>query len=132
MKKKLLLHAELSKVIASMGHRDQLVIGDAGLPVPKGVPCIDLALSQGIPGFLDTLRVVLDELEVELGTIDAELAEVSPDMAEAFAALWPEQVKLERIPHSSFMERMQGAKAVVRTGEYTPYSNIILQAGVVF
>ena len=45
MKRTGLLNIELSQVIAGMGHGDVLVIGDAGLPVPKGVRRIDLALT---------------------------------------------------------------------------------------
>ena len=36
MKKSGVLHNELAQIIASLGHGDLLVIGDAGLPVPQG------------------------------------------------------------------------------------------------
>lgn len=132
MKKSGVLHAELSRLIASMGHGDLLVIGDAGLPVPPGVPVIDLALREGVPGFLETLEVVLTELHVERATIDEEMATVSPAMSAAFQAAWPSAIALERVPHAELQETVRGAKAVVRTGEFTPYSNIVLVAGVVF
>ena len=48
MKKTPLLNIALSRVIASLGHGDVLVIGDAGLPVPPGVELIDLALTAVI------------------------------------------------------------------------------------
>ena len=132
MKKTGVLHAELSRVIASMGHGDLLVIGDAGLPVPPGVPVIDLALREGVPGFLETVEVVLRELHVEHATIDVEMATVSPAMSAAFAAAWPSEIALERVPHAELQAKVRGARAVVRTGEFTPYSNIVLAAGVVF
>ena len=49
MKKTPLLNAELSAAIARLGHGDIIVIGDAGMPVPAGTPCIDLALTAGVP-----------------------------------------------------------------------------------
>jgi len=51
MKRTTLLHAELSEVIARLGHGDLLVIGDAGLPIPDGPRRIDLAVSAGVPRF---------------------------------------------------------------------------------
>ena len=132
MKKTGLLHAELSRVIAGMGHLDTLVIGDAGLPVPKGVPVIDLALKQGVPGFLETLEVVLSELEVQDAIVASEQAPLSADMHAAFTELWNARTPVQEIPHEDFKTRMKDAKAVVRTGEFTPYSNVILVAGVVF
>ena len=38
----------------------------------------------------------------------------------------------EYVPHEEFKKRSSESKAVVRTGEFTPYANIILVAGVVF
>lgn len=132
MKKTGLLHAELSRVIASMGHGDILVIGDAGLPVPPGVPVIDLALREGVPGFLETLEVVLSELQVERAVIDEEMASVSPAMSQAFRQAWPDDIALHSVPHAELQQTAKGAKALVRTGECTPYSNILLVAGVIF
>ena len=65
MKKTPLLNVALSRLIASLGHGDTVVIGDAGLPVPPGVELIDLALTHGIPDFVSTLKVVLSEMQVE-------------------------------------------------------------------
>jgi D-ribose pyranase len=132
MKKTGLLHAELSRVIASMGHRDLLVIGDAGLPVPQGVPAIDLALRPGVPGFLETLDVVLGELHVESAIIDVEMATASPAMHEAFTRAWPAHVPLQAVPHAELQASAKGARAVVRTGEFTSYANVVLVAGVLF
>jgi D-ribose pyranase len=55
----------ISRVIASMGHSDGLVICDVGLPIPAGKEVIDLALSLNVPRFMEAVRVILDELEVE-------------------------------------------------------------------
>ena len=63
MKKTHLLHAELSQLIAAMGHGDAIVIADAGLPVPAGTRCIDLAVTRGVPSF----EQVLDAVERDAG-----------------------------------------------------------------
>src|SRR2546430_12819142 len=65
MKRGTLLHPELSRVIASLGHGDSLVIADAGLPIPAAVERIDLAFAPGKPAFMDVLEAVLAGMEVE-------------------------------------------------------------------
>ncbi|MFB2593205.1 D-ribose pyranase [Paracoccus sp. p4-l81] len=125
MKKTALLNAELSRVIASMGHGDLLVIGDAGLPVPPGVPVIDLAVTRGVPGVFDVLDAVLSELQVERAAIAEEAAE---DLAAEFSTRLP----CARISHANFKEASRAARVVVRTGECTPFANVALWAGVVF
>jgi len=72
MKRSGLLHAELNRVIAAMGHTDTLVIGDVGLPVPHGVPCIDLAVLPGTPDFSTVFEAVYAELAVESVTVASE------------------------------------------------------------
>lgn len=131
MKKAKLLNQPISAVIAGMGHTDELTIGDAGLPIPDGPQRIDLALAKGIPTFLDSLDVVLSELAVETAVIATEMITTSPDLYAAIKErLGP--IPIKTVPHEVFKERTQSAAAVIRTGEFTPYANIILVAGVVF
>ncbi len=49
------LNSEISKVLSDLGHTDTIVIADCGLPVPKGVQKIDLAVRQGLPSFIDVV-----------------------------------------------------------------------------
>lgn len=130
MKKTALLNAALSQVIASMGHGDTLVIGDAGLPAPAGVPVIDLAVTRGLPDFMSVLKAVLAELQVEHHVLATELDERSPELAAQVKALGLASRRV--VPHEEFKQRTRDARAFVRTGECTPYANIILSSGVVF
>jgi len=131
MKKIGILNQPLSAAIAGLGHTDTLVIADAGLPIPPETQRIDLALTRGIPSFLDTLRAVLTEMQVEQATVAEELAQANPQVYEALKALLA-NVPVRLVPHATFKELTRSARAVVRTGECTPYANIILTAGVVF
>jgi len=130
MKKTPLLNIALSQLIASLGHGDSIVIGDAGLPVPPGVPLIDLALTRGVPGFMDTLQTVLAEMQVEQHLLAEELAQRSPQLARQIGLLG--LAGKQTLPHAEFKRHTQQARAVIRTGEFTPYANIILIAGVAF
>lgn len=130
MKKTPLLNAAISQIIASMGHGDTIVIGDAGLPAPPGVPVIDLAVTRGLPDFMSVLKAVLSELEVEYHVVAAELVGRSPELADQIGALGLPSRQL--LPHEDFKQRTRQARAFIRTGECTPYANIILASGVVF
>lgn len=131
MKKIGIINGPISAVIASLGHTDTVVIADAGLPIPPGPERIDLALSAGLPAFLDTLRVILTEMQVERAVVASEMLEVSPTVYQAIKALLGE-IPIDTLPHESFKQQTRSARAVIRTGEFTPYANIILVAGVVF
>ncbi len=131
MKKHPLLHADLSAAIARLGHNDQLAIGDAGMPIPPGPQRIDLALTGGIPSFLDTLRVVASEMVVQSVIVAEEILTKNPTVLAGIREVLP-GVEIEMVPHLDLKERTKSASAMVRTGEFTPYANVILVAGVAF
>lgn len=131
MKKTALLNSALSEVIASLGHGDLLVIADAGLPIPAGTRRIDLALTKNVPRFIETLRVILEEMNVERAVVAEETGQGSPDVLAAIRDQLP-GVPIDSVSHDRLKEMTRGARAVVRTGEFTPYANLILISGVVF
>lgn len=131
MKKTGILNADLVHVLATMGHTDRLVIADSGLPIPPDVPRIDLALVAGIPTFLQTLQAVLGELQVEAAVLAEEMRSRSPSLYEATRRLLS-GIRLDHVPHEDFKAMLPQVRAVVRTGEQTPYANVILQSGVTF
>jgi len=128
MKKTGILNKDISEVVASLGHKDILIIADAGLPIPAETRRIDLALTEGIPSFLDTLRAVLVEMHVEKAIVAEEMLEVSPKVYEAIKEMLRD-VPIETVTHLIFKEQTRSARAVIRTGEFTSYANVILVAG---
>ena len=125
------INPALSRVISETGHTDLLVVTDAGLPIPPASERIDLAYRPGAPAFLDVLDTVLAELVVEGATVSAEVAEVSPHILAALRERLP-GIEIELVPHTEFKQRTHDARAFVRSGEFTPYANVILQAGVAY
>lgn len=128
MKKTDLINTALSEVIATLGHTDMLVVADAGLTIPAATRRIDLALTRGIPTFLDTLRTILTEMYLEKAVVAEEMLQTNPDLYEQLNRLL-ETTPIEAIPHVVFKERTRSACAIVRTGEFTPYANVILVSG---
>jgi len=131
MKKIGILNHEISEVIARMGHTDSIAIGDCGLPIPDNVKRIDLALVKNIPSFIDTLKAVLIELKVEEVIIAEETIKVSNFIYEQIKNEVGD-VKITIVSHEELKEKLKDCKAVIRTGEQTPYANVILKSGVVF
>jgi len=87
---------------------------------------------MGVPGFQEAVETVLSELVVERGVANAEQPAAAPAAAAALEAAWPPAVPLERVSHAELKQLSAAARAVVRTGEATPYCNLVLVAGVPF
>ncbi|WP_397448690.1 D-ribose pyranase [Pseudomonas sp. NA-150] len=134
MKKTPLLNIALSRVIASLGHGDILMIVDAGMPVPPGVELIDLALTQGTPDFVSVLRAVLTEMQVESHVLAEEMLVKQPPALRIVEGLHLEGAMgaQRQVSHEELKNLSRKARAIVRTGECQPYTNIALVAGVTF
>ena len=110
MKKNGILNSDIARVLAYMGHTDRICIGDCGLPVPDETERIDLALRFGQPSFMDVLKEVAGDMKIERIVLAEEMKEQNEELK----------------------KMTKDCKAVIRTGETTPYSNIILQSGCIF
>jgi len=131
MKKAKLLNSGLSSIVAEMGHTDSLCICDAGLPFPKGVEKVDLAITNGVPKVLEVLDAILSELPVEKVTIASETLDANRLFYESIKERFAD-IPIHEVSHQEFKAESSHCNAVVRTGECLPYANIILHAGVAF
>ncbi len=132
MQKVGILNSSIAKVLADLGHTDTIVIGDCGLPVPAGVPKIDLALKLGTPSFMEVVSEVAKYMEIEKVEVAAEIQEKNTGVYEALKELFPQQKWIIDENHEAFKAATAKAKVVIRTGEITPYANIILHSNVIF
>lgn len=132
MQKVGILNSSIAKVLADLGHTDTIVIGDCGLPVPAGVPKIDLALKLGTPSFMEVVSEVAKYMEIEKVEVAAEIQEKNTSVYEALKELFPQQEWIIDENHEAFKAETAKAKVVIRTGEITPYANIILHSNVIF
>ncbi|PFB23980.1 D-ribose pyranase [Bacillus cereus] len=131
MKKHGVLNSEIASVLASLGHTDTIVIADCGLPIPHGVKRIDLAVEIGKPSFLDVLQVLADDMAIEKVTLAEEIINNNAEVNKEIELKLIEPA-FEYVSHEQFKEHTKKAKAIIRTGEATPYANVILHAGVIF
>ena len=133
MKKTPLINSEISAVIAQLGHTDTIVIGDMGLPIPEHVLRIDLAVKMGLPSLQDVLENILTEMQVESYIIAEEASVEFNDLClSEFKKAQFVVPALHKVSHEDFKKITENAKVIIRTGEASPYYNVILSSGVTF
>lgn len=135
MKKNGIINADISRVLSYMGHTDTLAVGDCGLPIPDETERIDLALKLGVPSFMEVLREIVKEMKIEKVVLAEEIKSQNPNVHQEILALVKEMdasCQVEYVSHVELKAQTRTCKAVVRTGETTPYANIILQSACLF
>ena len=137
MKRQGILNSEISRVLSYMGHTDRICIGDCGLPIPDEVERIDLSLKFGVPKFMEVLKEIGADMKIEKVILAEEIKEQNPKVLEEVLNFLKEyetgfKVEVEYVSHSELKALTNDCKAVIRTGETTPYANIILQSGCIF
>lgn len=138
-----LLTPELLKVLAEMGHGDEIVVADANFTAASlagGKPVIHL---PGV-GVERAARAVLSLLPLDAavaqpvafmqvsgtpaGTLSAQQRSVIAMLqAQGFAR--PDQV--EPVERFSFYDRVRNVFAIVLTGELQPFGNFLFKKGVI-
>ena len=118
-------------MIAGLGHLDIITVCDAGLPIPLQSKRIDLAVVPGIPSFMEVLSALANELIIQEILIAKELEVKNHDFVIHIKEIFP-GVKTTFIDHDEFKVKTNQSKAYIRTGECTPYANVILISGVSF
>lgn len=131
MKRRGIINAQLAGLIAGLGHKDTYMIADGGMPVPLGVEIVDLALVGGVPTFRQVMDAVLEEASVEHFTLAEEIRDANPELL-AYMQEKLEGIECDYVSHEELKRLERGCKFVIRTGEFTPYPNVILRAGVAF
>ncbi|KKK39084.1 ribose ABC transporter [Mesobacillus campisalis] len=131
MKKQGMLNSSITKVLVDLGHTDYIVIADAGLPVPEGVVKIDMALKPGTPSFEEVVEAVADDMVIEKVAFATEIHGANEAAAAFLTKQFSETERVE-VSHDELKKLSRQAKAVIRTGEVTPYANCILYSGVFF
>ena len=98
-----------------------------------------LALTQGVPTFMQVFAAVTQEMQVESAILAEEIVKQNPSLHEALlaelTALGQRQgntISVRYISHQAFKAQTEHSRAVIRSGECSPYANLILCAGVTF
>ena len=132
MKRGGIINRQLATVIAEMGHTDALTVCDCGLPIPEGKRLIDLSVTKGFPRLTDILEAINKDMVIEKVILASEILDCNPEMHRELLKLF-EGKEIVYLDHKEFKPMAAAnSKAYVRSGEATPYSNVILVSGVEF
>ncbi|SDQ83560.1 D-ribose pyranase [Virgibacillus salinus] len=131
MKKSGILNRDIATALARLGHTDTIVIGDCGLPIPNEVPCIDLSLEFGTPKFTSVLKAVSADMMIEEMTFASEIKDNNKALYDEISEEYKDIPK-NYITHENLKKETGNSQVIIRTGEATPFANVILKSGVIF
>ena len=131
MKRNGIINSEISKVLSYMRHTDLICISDLGLPCPNNIKTIDLSLKLGSPSFLDVLSEIIKDMKIERIILAEEIKNNNKEVYNKILNMF-ENISIEYVSHNDFKQKTLDCKAIIRTGEATPYANIILQSACIF
>jgi D-ribose pyranase len=129
MKEVGLINRNLAKIITEQGHQDLLMVVDAGFAIPLGVETIDISLSENNPMVLDVLAELRKFHSVEKMILAIQTKETNPTLFNKMSTVWGNDVEIEVVDHSHLKQISKTVKAVIRTGDFTAYGNVILVSG---
>lgn len=131
MKKTGILNRDISAIIAETGHFDRIVVCDAGFPIPRGVRCIDLSVGPNLPTVFEILKMIVQELPVEQFWVAEEVTPSASDRILELSDIFPDAEAIQ-VPHDQFKMLARDAVGVIRTGDFRPYSNVMIASGVAY
>ena len=129
MKEVGILNRDLAAVISEQGHGDLLMVCDAGFAIPQDVEVIDLSLKENVPMVMDVLSELFRHFSVEKMYMSIETEEISPSHFKKVSVAFGDKVEVETLAHSDLKVLSRDVKAVIRTGDFTAYGNVILVSG---
>ena len=127
-----ILNPQLLHLLARIRHTNTLVIADWAFPSWPQVETVDLALAPGIPTIPDLLKLLEPNFKVGRIWQAEEFLSHNPkehvDLFNARFAALQGSPSVERLPHLTFKTFVPAAIGLVRTGDTTPYGNVILES----
>ncbi len=116
----------MSRIVAEQGHEDLLLVADAGFAIPLGVDTVDLSLKENTPMVLDVLTEISKYHSVEKLIFAQQTIDKNPKLYNDLKNVWKENIAVEIIDHLELKQLAKSVKAIIRTGDFTAYGNVIL------
>ena len=128
MKETGILNRDIASLLGDCGHTDKLTISDAGLPLPKSINVIDIAIKDNVPTVYEIATEISKHFSVEKLIFATEAFESNPSHCNNIIQLFKD-AKVEYMPHVDFKKRTYTSKGVIRTGDFIAWANVILISG---
>ncbi|MGL5016696.1 MAG: RbsD/FucU domain-containing protein [Luteolibacter sp.] len=123
-----ILNPHLLDLIARIRHTNTLVIADWAFPFWPEIETVDISLTHGIPTVLDVLDVLTPVFKIGRIWQAEEFVIVNPPETVGRFAKSLGEIPLVREAHVDFKKRVPHAIGLIRTGDATPYGNIIIES----
>ncbi len=126
-----ILNRALLQAISVMGHRDILMVVEAGFPVPDaGCRVVDLAIKPNLPDIETTIGLITNNMIYEECIVGQEQHDNNRPLYNKIAGV-VKSCPVTLVPHDEIMfGYVKKAKVIVRTGAFDPWGNIVLISGV--
>jgi D-ribose pyranase len=123
-----ILNPHLLDLLARVRHTNTLVIADWAFPFWPEIETVDISLTHGIPTVLDVLDLLTPVFKIgRIWQADEFVPTNTPEAVARFTKSFGE-IPLTREAHLDFKKRVPHAIGLIRTGDPTPYGNLILES----
>lgn len=121
-----IINRDISRLISEQGHGDLLMVVDAGFATPNDIEVVDISLSENTPKVTEVLEVLSQFYSVEKMIIANETKMHNPSTFVSIKNIFKEKVKVQLVNHNELKKLSKNVKAIIRTGDFTAYGNVIL------
>jgi D-ribose pyranase len=129
MQKTGILNPQLASLLARVRHTNTLVIADRGFPFWPMIETVDISLVDDVPTVLQLIAAVRANHNFKLAYLAREFQKNNSAAIRASFAKSLAGVPTKFEPHVDFKQRVPNAIGLIRTGDTTPYANVILVSG---
>ena len=121
-----IINPALLSLLARVRHTNSLVIADCDFPSWPGIETVDVSLTRGMPTVLQVLNIIRPNWQCGSAFMAAEFMKASDKRTRAAFVKACRGMELQFEPHVDFKRRVPQALGIIRTGDATKYSNMIL------
>lgn len=129
MKEVGIINRGIAKVISEQGHNDYLMVVDAGFAIPTEIEVVDISLGENKPMVLDVLYELKKFFSVEKIILAKQTEKTNPAFFKEVTKVWSENMETELVDHTDLKQMAKNVKAVIRTGDFTAFGNVLLVSG---
>ena len=123
-----ILNPHILNLLARVRHTNNLVIADRGFPSWPQIETVDISFVDDLPTVLQVIAAVRAQCVIGKAWMAKEFLKANDIRTQASFATALKGLALTREAHVDFKNRVPNAVGLIRTGDTTPYANVILES----
>jgi len=123
-----ILNPAINSLLSRIRHTNTLVIADRGFPYWPMIETVDISLVDGVPRVLEVLAAIRGQWRCGAAFMAEEFKSANESATQQQFLTGLEGVPLTFEPHLVFKKRVPAAIGLIRTGDTTPYANMVLES----